>query len=215
MAYKISLGTNSPEIEYLRKKDKRLAKVISMVGDLTYSIQTDYYCFFVHEIIEQMLSIKAANCIFSRLENLCGGTVTPEAISLLTDDQIRATGTSSAKVEYIRSLTTAVISGILVFDDLINQTDEEIIHELTSFRGIGTWTAKMFLIFGLNRPDVLPYEDAAFLQSYKWMYKTSDCSKESIMKRCKKWKPYSSIAARYLYRALDYGLTKDEFHLFK
>ena len=118
-------------------------------------------------------------------------------------------------MEYIRSLTTAVISGILVFDDLINQTDEEIIHELTSFRGIGTWTAKMFLIFGLNRPDVLPYEDAAFLQSYKWMYKTSDCSKESIMKRCKKWKPYSSIAARYLYRALDYGLTKDEFHLFK
>ena len=108
-----------------------------------------------------------------------------------------------------------LISGILVFDDLINQTDEEIIHELTSFRGIGTWTAKMFLIFGLNRPDVLPYEDAAFLQSYKWMYKTSDCSKESIMKRCKKWKPYSSIAARYLYRALDYGLTKDEFHLFK
>ena len=73
----------------------------------------------------------------------------------------------------------------------------------------------MYLIFVLDRQDILPYEDAAFIQSYEWMYKTKDKSMESITRKCKKWKPYSSIAARYLYRALDMGLTKKVFHLHK
>lgn len=73
----------------------------------------------------------------------------------------------------------------------------------------------MYLIFVLNRLDILPTNDAAFLQSYGWLYKTTDCSETTIQNRLKKWKPYSSIAARYLYRALDAGLTKKEFHLFK
>lgn len=73
----------------------------------------------------------------------------------------------------------------------------------------------MYLLFVLDRQDILPFEDAAFLQSYCWMYKTNDKTKEAIIKRCKKWKPYSSVAARYLYRALDMGFTKQEFHLYK
>lgn len=94
-------------------------------------------------------------------------------------------------------------------------SDEQIIKRLTSIHGIGNWTAKMYLIFVLNRPDILPFEDGAVLQVYGWMYKTDNCTKTSITKRCKKWKPYSSLASRYLYRALDYGFTKKEFHLFK
>lgn len=73
----------------------------------------------------------------------------------------------------------------------------------------------MYLLFVLNRQDILPYEDGAFLQSYRWMYKTKECTAQSVMKRCSKWKPYSSLASQYLYRALDMGLTKTEFHLFK
>jgi DNA-3-methyladenine glycosylase II len=73
----------------------------------------------------------------------------------------------------------------------------------------------MYLIFVLNRPDVLPVEDTAFLQGYGWAYKTNDYATAAIFAKCKKWKPYSSIAARFLYRALDNGLTKEEFHLFK
>lgn len=94
-------------------------------------------------------------------------------------------------------------------------SDQEIIRELTSIKGIGIWTAKMYLIFVLDRPNVLPYEDGAFLQAYRWAYKTDNLSPDAIKKKCKKWSPYSSIAARYLYRALDTGLTKDEFHLHK
>ena len=93
-------------------------------------------------------------------------------------------------------------------------TDEAALKELVSLHGIGIWTAKMYLIFVLDRQDILPFEDVAFLQSYKWLYKAEDVSKASIEKKCKKWKPYSSIAARFLYRALDMGFTKKEFHLF-
>lgn len=108
-----------------------------------------------------------------------------------------------------------MIEGDLNFKELEHLSDNEVISKLTSIRGIGTWTAKMFLIFVLDRQDVLPYEDQAFIQSYRWLYKREDCSKASVQKHCKKWHPYSSIAARYMYKALDLGLTKTEFHLYK
>lgn len=94
-------------------------------------------------------------------------------------------------------------------------TDEEAFKKLTSFRAIGKWTANMYFIFVLNRIDILPTNDVAFSQSYTSLYKTNDYSELSIRKKCHKWKPYSSIACRYLYRALDLGLTKEEFHLYK
>lgn len=96
-----------------------------------------------------------------------------------------------------------------------DRTDAAALKELINLHSIGTWTAKMYLIFILDRQDILPFEDIAFLQSYKWLYKTEDVSKASIEKKCKKWKPYSSVAAKFIYRALDMGFTKEEFHLFK
>lgn len=215
MSNVVTLNNSSPEIQYLCIKDKRLEKVISMVGEITYTVHTDPYVFLIHEIIEQMLSIKAGNSIFCRLENLCNGSITIDSISKLSDAQIRSTGTSAAKVTYIRNLTNDISSGSLNLNALSVISDEQIIKRLTLIHGIGNWTAKMYLIFVLNRPDILPFEDGAFLQVYRWMYKTDDCTKTSITKRCKKWKPYSSLASRYLYRALDYGFTKKEFHLFK
>lgn len=198
----------SPEILYLCKKDKDLAKLINMIGPLSYETHNDPFIFLIHEIIEQMLSVKAANKIYSRLEVLCGGKITPIAISKLNVEDIKSIGTSSAKANCIIRITSAVINGELVFDHFQCMTDTQIIKQLTSFRGIGNWTAKMYLIFVLNRYDILPYEDAAFKQSYCWLYNTEDTKPNGIINKCKKWKPYSSIAARYLYLALDRGLTK-------
>lgn len=212
----IILDKSSPEIEYLCKKDKRLAKVISMVGPLTYRVHdADPFDFLVHEIIEQMLSIKAAAKIYSRLVTLCDGIICPNTINNLTLEQMRATGISTSKVSYIREITNQILSGQLSLLALQEMSDKEVIKYLTKIRGIGTWTAKMYLIFVLNRPDVLPVEDGAFLQSYKWLYNTDDVSKQSIEKKCHKWKPYSSIASRFMYRALDMGFTKEQFHLYK
>lgn len=211
----IKLDDTSPAVQYLCKKDKRLAKVISQIGAITYEPHEDGYAFLIHEIIEQMLSIKAGAKIYDRLQDLCSGHITPEVISQLTDEQIRSTGTSIGKVSYIRSLTNAITSGQLNLSHLTDLSDTEVTKSLTAIRGIGTWTAKMYLIFVLNRNDILPFEDVAFLQAYEWLYKTTDRSPATVTKKCQKWNPYSSIAARYLYRALDSGLTKNEFHLYK
>ena len=113
------------------------------------------------------------------------------------------------------NLTQAILNKELIIGHLFDLPDDQVIQKLTKLKGIGTWTAKMFLIFVLDRNNILPYEDVAFLQSYQWLYKSTDRDIAAIKKRCKKWEPYSSIAARYLYRALDKGLTKEEFHLYK
>lgn len=212
----VTIDMSTPSVQYLCKKDKRLAKVISMVGSISYvPHEEDAYAFLVHEIIEQMLSVKAGRKIYSRLEELCGEEISPARISALTDEQIRSTGTSNAKVEYIRNITNAVTNGTLDFSAMQHFSDEEVIASLTKIRGIGKWTAKMYLMFVLDRQDILPFEDGAFLQVYRWMYKTQDCSEKAVTTKCKKWKPYSSVASRFCYRALDAGMTKEEFHLFK
>lgn len=216
MSELITLDMDTPSIQYLCKKDKRLAKVISMVGPISYTTHDeDPYSFLVHEIIEQMLSVKAGRKIYGRLEELCDGEISPERINSLSDKEIRATGTSNAKVEYIRNMTAAVVDGTLDFEILQELPDKEIMKCLTKLRGIGSWTAKMYLMFVLNRPNIIPFEDGAFLQVYRWVYKTEDCSKKAVINKCKKWSPYATTASRFFYRALDAGMTKEEFHLYK
>ena len=213
----ITLSEECSEIKYLRSKDKHLAKVISLVGTISYPKRkiSDSYCFLIHEIIEQMLSIKSGQKIYNRLVELCDGVISPERVASLSYDQIKSIGTSHAKVKYIQAITEEIISGRFSFEDLENLPDEEITRRLLTLKGVGCWTAKMYLLFVLDRKDILPYEDVAFLQAFQWMYNTDDRSKENVIKKCSKWKPYSSTAARYLYRALDMGMTKQPFHLHK
>jgi DNA-3-methyladenine glycosylase II len=208
------LNQKHPGVQYLCKKDKRLAKLIDMVGDIEYLEQPDCFARLVRSIINQMLSNKAAHVIGSRVVALCDGIITPENLLKLDKEQLRKAGLSYTKADYILGIAKAATDGSLDFSRFPGMTDEEVIKELTCLRGIGVWSAKMFLIFTLNRPDILPLEDVAFLQTYAWLYKTNDLRPMAIKKRCQKWKPYSSIAARYFYYALDMGLTKKEFHLF-
>ena len=162
-----------------------------------------------------MLSAKVGNIIYGRLSDLCDGHISIETISSLSDEEIKSIGTANSKVKFIRSITEVVLKDPSFFDNLKDLPDEEVYRRLTSIKGIGPWTAKMYLLFVLNRNDILTYEDVAFLQGFSWAYNTKDLSPAAVKKRCKKWKPYSSIAARYMYRALDTGLTKQEFHLYK
>ncbi len=209
------LNKEHTAVKYLCAKDKRFAKLVDMVGEIEYRIQPDCFTRLVFSIINQMLSNKAAHAIGGRFAVLCNGCVTPENLLKLNRDQLRGAGLSYTKADNILGIAKAATDGSLVFSDFSNMTDEEVINELTRLRGIGIWSAKMFLIFTLDRKDVLPYEDVAFLQTYAWLYKTDDLRPLTIIKRCKKWKPFSSIAARYFYYAQDMGLTKEEFHLFK
>lgn len=215
MSEVISLTHDNEAVRYLCQRDKRLSKVIDLVGDYTYKPYDDSFSFLTNQIIGQMLSAKVSVKISERLEKLCEGGITPLRILNIDEADMRSTGMSLPKAQNIKNLALAVENEEISFAEIDQMDDASVIKELTQYKGIGLWTAKMYLIFVLDRKDVLPYEDMAFLQSYSWMYKTSDLSKKSIEKKCKKWKPYTSIAARYLYKALDAGLTKTEFHLFK
>ncbi|WP_425500329.1 DNA-3-methyladenine glycosylase family protein [Secundilactobacillus folii] len=215
MSQKVKLTFQSPEIQYLCRQDKHLAKVIHMIGPIEYEIQQNGYGFLVGEIMGQMVSNKVAAIFVQRLKAKCDQSITPERIETLSDKELRDIGISNSKVSYIRNVTKAFNDGEILATNFENKTDQEILATLTSVKGIGNWSAKMYLIFVLNRPNVLPYEDLAFLQGYGWMWNTDDYRKQSVSKRCKKWSPYASIAARYMYQALDRGYTKEKFHLFK
>lgn len=209
----ITLSKSSPSIQYLCKEDRNIAKLIDMVGIINYKLYEDPYVFLVNTIIEQMLSKKAGKKISSRLENLCGGKITPDSINSLSIEDIKSIGTSYAKADYIKTLTTELLSGTINFELFSIMSDNDVIKELKKYKGIGDWTAHMYLIFVLDRQDVLPITDVAFLQVYKWLYNTNSPSKSTIIDMGKKWSPYSSIVARYFYRALDLGLTKKEIQL--
>ena len=209
------LDQNSPAVQYLMKKDKHLAKVIQMVGPINYQLQTDAYAFLVSQIIEQMLSKKVAKVLTARLTNECAGKICPSNVQYLTDEQLLSIGISHSKVHYIQNLTEAILTNKINFSDYLQMSDTQVIDSLTTVKGIGIWSAKMFLIFSLNRPDILPFEDVAFLQSYGWVYKTHNFKKTAVEKKCYKWHPYASIASRYMYQAKNLGLTKNTFHLYK
>jgi len=211
----IYLNESSPAIQYLSAKDKHLAKVIQIIGPLEYQLATDGYAFLISQIIGQMLSNKVADVLTNRLLDNCHGNISVKEIASLSDDEIHSLGLSRPKVTYIRNLTTAVNNNIINFEKYSAMNDNEIMKSLTSIKGIGTWSAKMYLIFSLDRPDVLPFEDVAFLQGFSWTYKINNYDAQLVQRKCQKWHPYASIAARYMYQALDQGLTKEPFHLFK
>lgn len=196
---------DSQEIIYLRQKDKILSKIIVKVGNLEYELYKDPYKFLVFTIIGQMLSNKVGDKLFQRLEEKCDGLVTPMNLHKLSNEDILSIGISKRKVTAIRALTKNVLEDVSFLGALKTKTNEEIIKQISNIKGIGPWTAKMLLIFVLDRMDVLPFEDGAFIAAYSMVYKIEDATRDKryIRKQCEKWIPYSSLAARYLYRFYD------------
>ena len=207
----VCLNRQSPAIRHLCGSDDALRKLILHIGDITYYLNYDSLKFLVDTIIGQMLSNKVADVLSNRLLNLCDGDITIDSLEQLSIADFRGIGLSTRKAEYIQGLIEHVKNHPGYFDKLQNKVDKDVLHELIKLRGIGSWSAKMFLIFVLDRPDILPYEDGAFLQAFNWLYPSSKLTKDSIIMICERWRPYSSIASRYLYIALDSGLTKHPF----
>jgi DNA-3-methyladenine glycosylase II len=204
------MGVSKEVLEHLKRADSRLGKVIEEIGDLqinTYNPSSDELLFLIREIIGQMISSGVKKVIWQRLKDLCDNEVSSETLTNLTIEQLRSIGLSNAKSGYILNLANLVSDKTINFDYINSLDDEGVIKELTKIKGIGKWTSKMYLIFFLLREDVLPYEDGAFIQAYKWLYNTQKVTPDSISRKCKKWKPYQSIGARYMYQALDRGFT--------
>jgi DNA-3-methyladenine glycosylase II len=197
-------------LSHLRKSDPVLAELISAVGPLGdpragRPDQDDHYGALVRAIVGQQLSVSAARAIYGRLTaRFDDQPPTPEQI--LSDDpqELRAAaGLSRAKVSYLRSLAEHVISGELELERLDALSDEQAIGELVAVKGLGMWTAQMFLMFHLERPDVLPVGDLGIRRAIERAYGLDDLPDPPTSERiAEPWRPYRTLACRYLWRSL-------------
>ncbi len=191
---------------HLMTSDGALLALIKKYGPctITPSLDNPFHA-LASSIISQQLSAHAARTIKARLFDLLGmNRFTPEGIVELSARGARAAGLSRAKVKYIRGLASAVRNGGLDFASVAKCEDEEVITKLTVFPGIGRWTAEMFLIFGLGRPDVLSTHDVGLKKGIRLTYNLQQTpSVEQMVSIGEPWRPYRSVASWYLWRVVD------------
>lgn len=191
-------------VNHLKKSDPILRALIDKVGPCRMEFGEPTFHSVAEAIIYQQLNGKAAVTIFKRFTDAAGSPVTPEGILKLTDTQLRAVGLSKQKSSYVRDLAEKAKSGLLDFSRLHEQSDDEVIQHLTQVKGVGVWTAHMFLMFTLRRPDVLPTGDYGIQAAMKKHYRKRKLPKPKDMEKiAKAWAPYRSIACWYLWRSLD------------
>ena len=188
--------------------DPRLAALILDVGPcrlLTQPTPPDPSTFFesvCESIVSQQLSTKASDTIFARVLALGGGKLLPPEDLLRVEEQtLRAVGLSGQKVKYLRDLAQKITNGEVRLQDLPALDDEQVIEHLCCVKGIGRWTAEMFLMFRLGRPDILPVADLGIQQGIKKLYNLrDDPTPERMAKIAKPWRPYRSVACWYIWR---------------
>ena len=164
----------------------------------------DAFTALTHSIISQQLSTKAAATIARRFDALFGGVPTPGAVAVVDDAQLRAVGLSAQKIRYMRDLCSRVSDGSLTLEKVNELSDEDVIQSLTQIKGIGRWTAEMFLMFRLHRPDVLPVDDLGILKAVQRAYGLRKLPRaERLTKIGEPWRPYRSVACWYLWASLE------------
>lgn len=197
------LSPISEESIQLSSSDKKLKKIISQIGELKIPLIKNEYISLINFIIGQQLSEKAANTIFHRL---CASIedITPEKIIKTNNTIFQNAGISRMKISFIKDLSIKIVNEEIDFKKLKKHDNETVIKKLTEIKGIGQWTAEMFLIFTLGRMDVISLNDVGLQRSIKWLYKLNDNpNKESMIKISNKWKPYRSIASLYLWELIN------------
>jgi 3-methyladenine DNA glycosylase/8-oxoguanine DNA glycosylase len=196
-------------IRYLKRTDPVLARLIEAVGPCRLERRTEgtHFQALLRSIVYQQLSGKAAATILRRVNALYpADTPTPEAVLETSDEQFRAAGLSRQKIGYVRDLALQVVSGALPLDAVEAMDDDELIAHLVQVKGIGRWTAQMFLMFRLGRPDVLPELDLGIQNAIQRAYrKRQRPTPKDVLKIGAKWSPHSTVASWYLWRSLDNG----------
>jgi DNA-3-methyladenine glycosylase II len=191
----------------LMRRDPVLARAIKQIGPcrLAERQRKDHLTALVGAIVSQQLSTKAAATIFGRLAALFPGNAIPGhgAIAAIDDQTLRSVGLSSQKVSYLRDLCARLSDGRLVLEELDVLEDEEVIARLVAVRGFGRWTAEMFLMFRLHRPDVLPVGDLGIVNAVQRLYRLRKRpDPKRLMKLGEPWRPYRSVACWYLWQSL-------------
>jgi DNA-3-methyladenine glycosylase II len=206
-------------INHLKKSDPVMASIIARVGPFRLDRRPATFEAMVRAIVFQQLAGAAARTIYQRVQNACeqstggqdterslygGFMITPDSVLALTEGQMRACGLSRQKLSYIRDLAQKTISRDVDFASLPDMSDDDVIEHLTRVKGIGLWSAQMFLIFALGRLDVMPTADLGINMAICKAYGKRKIPKpKQILKFSEKWKPYRSLACWYLWRSVD------------
>ena len=194
---------------YLGGQDPVLRSLIDKWGPIAPEIdrrgsRPDPYIALSRAIVGQQLSTKAAASIWAKFEDALGGEPTPEAVASADDETLRGAGLSNAKTAYLKDLAGHVASGELDLRRIAELADEDVIAELTEIKGIGRWTAEMFLIFHLGRPDVLSAGDLGIRRAVQIAYELDDLPGPHDLERlAEPWRPQRTLACLYLWRSLD------------
>jgi DNA-3-methyladenine glycosylase II len=190
----------------LARRDPVLRDLMRRYGPcgLAAAQHADPFRALVHAIISQQLSTKASATIEARFAALFGGAPSPDAVAAVADERLRAVGLSAQKLGYVRDLCRRVEDGSLPLSALDTLPDDEVIAALTQVKGIGRWTAEMFLMFRLHRPDVLPVGDLGIVKAVQRAYRLRTVPSPARLQRLGEvWRPYRSVACWYLWASLD------------
>jgi len=191
-------------VAHLKKCDPVLRAIIERVGPCRMEFGPAEFSSLAEAIVYQQLNGKAAVTIFKRFIALAGEPLTPEGILKLSNEQLRNAGLSNQKSSYLKDLATKTAAGMLDFSRLPALSDDEVIEHLTQVKGIGVWTAHMFLIFSLRRPNVLPTGDYGVQMALKKHYRKRKLPRPKDMEKiARAWEPYRSVACWYMWRSLD------------
>jgi len=191
-------------IHHLRRRDPVMAGIIDRVGDYRIQFRDPDFETLVKSIVYQQLSGRVANVIFGRLAAAAGGKLTPAGVLKLRPSRMRALGLSTQKTAYIRDLARHTRDGAIRFEELAALPDEEVIARLTQVKGIGVWTVHMFLIFALQRLDVLPTGDLGIRNAIRRAYGLPELPAPSEMEiMAERWRPYCTVASWYLWRSIE------------
>jgi DNA-3-methyladenine glycosylase II len=192
-------------VRHLKKNDPILARIITKARPINFELDHDHYEAIVGSIIFQQLAGAAARAILNRFKDLYGGHLPSPREYLSTEEsKLRSSGLSPQKISYIKDLAERLESGRLNLTRLEDLSDEDAMNELDDVRGIGRWTAEMFLLFKLGRTDVLPVDDLGLRKAAKQAYRLRKLpTRERFEQLAEKWHPYSSISTLYLWRSME------------
>lgn len=185
-------------IEYLKRKDEKLGEVIDKIGHIEREVDTDLFSAVVHHIVGQQISTKAQATIWNRIKEKLG-EVNAENIMNAGVEKLQSFGISFRKAGYIMDFSQKVQEGVFDLEEIWRKSDEEVIKELSALKGIGVWTAEMLLLFCMERPDVLSYDDLAIQRGLRMVYHHRKIDKKLFEKYRRRYSPYGSVASLYLW----------------
>ena len=189
--------------KHLMKKDRVMKRLIPQFGKASLQSRGDAFVTLARSVVGQQISVKAAQTVWDRFAKL-PGQVTPSQVLRLKIDDMRAAGLSARKVEYLVDLALHFDNDLVHVDAWTGMDDDAIIDELVAIRGIGRWTAEMFLIFHLMRPNVLPLDDVGLINGISKCYFSGDVvSRSDAREVAQAWAPYRTVATWYIWRSLD------------